>query len=311
VPAAPAAQELRWFKGNTHTHTRNSDGDELPRRVIRWYLDHNYNFLVITDHDQVTDIRYLDTDANDDFLLIPGEELTDRLAERRMHVCAINLNKSLAPQHGDSVVATLQNNINVIRQAGAIPQINHPSWKWSFGADEISRLANVCLLEIFNMSLDVNNYPAGGHPGNESLWDRLLTGGMLIYGVASDDAHNFLGDFLSDRDHPGRGWIMVQAAELSPDAIVGALEEGRFYASNGVEMARVDTGGGRYALEIRPRGDAKYSTFFIGQGGRILKEEYGLQASYSFGGDEGYVRAKVVSSSGEFALTQPVLIKKR
>ncbi|MBI4811592.1 MAG: hypothetical protein HY800_09190, partial [Ignavibacteriales bacterium] len=55
-------QEAQWFKGNTHAHTTRSDGNEPPRRVVRWYFDHEYNFLVVTDHDKLTDIQYLDTD---------------------------------------------------------------------------------------------------------------------------------------------------------------------------------------------------------------------------------------------------------
>lgn len=30
---------LRWFKGNTHTHTLNSDGDSSPDDMVRWYRD--------------------------------------------------------------------------------------------------------------------------------------------------------------------------------------------------------------------------------------------------------------------------------
>ncbi|MFW6129458.1 MAG: hypothetical protein ACOC6P_04355, partial [Candidatus Aminicenantaceae bacterium] len=43
------SQEYKWYKGNTHCHTLNSDGDFYPRQVIRWYRDHEYNFLVISD----------------------------------------------------------------------------------------------------------------------------------------------------------------------------------------------------------------------------------------------------------------------
>jgi hypothetical protein len=35
----PAAQrsDLHWYKGNTHTHTLNSDGDSTPDEMVRWY----------------------------------------------------------------------------------------------------------------------------------------------------------------------------------------------------------------------------------------------------------------------------------
>ena len=44
----------RWFKGNTHTHTVNSDGDSTPDEVVRWYREHGYNFLVLSDHNYLT-----------------------------------------------------------------------------------------------------------------------------------------------------------------------------------------------------------------------------------------------------------------
>ncbi|HOA73073.1 MAG TPA: histidinol-phosphatase [Phycisphaerae bacterium] len=48
VPNAVAAE--RWFKGNTHTHTWWSDGDCPPEVAVKWYKDHGYQFLVISDH---------------------------------------------------------------------------------------------------------------------------------------------------------------------------------------------------------------------------------------------------------------------
>lgn len=36
---------VRWLKGNTHTHTLNSDGDSSPDEVVRWYREHGYQFL--------------------------------------------------------------------------------------------------------------------------------------------------------------------------------------------------------------------------------------------------------------------------
>ena len=35
---APGA--MHWYKGNTHTHTLNSDGDSTPDDVVRWYREH-------------------------------------------------------------------------------------------------------------------------------------------------------------------------------------------------------------------------------------------------------------------------------
>jgi hypothetical protein len=40
----------RWWKGNTHTHTLWSDGNGAPESVAQWYTRHGYQFLVLSDH---------------------------------------------------------------------------------------------------------------------------------------------------------------------------------------------------------------------------------------------------------------------
>jgi hypothetical protein len=39
-----------WFKGNLHTHSYWSDGDEFPEVVIDWYKSNNYDFVALSDH---------------------------------------------------------------------------------------------------------------------------------------------------------------------------------------------------------------------------------------------------------------------
>lgn len=52
ITAAPiaVADEGEWWRGNTHTHSWWSDGDAPPELVADWYKKHDYNFLVISDH---------------------------------------------------------------------------------------------------------------------------------------------------------------------------------------------------------------------------------------------------------------------
>lgn len=44
------AAEARWWKGNLHTHSLWSDGDDYPESIAAWYLDHGYQFLALSDH---------------------------------------------------------------------------------------------------------------------------------------------------------------------------------------------------------------------------------------------------------------------
>ena len=50
-PVLPAADApARWWKGNLHTHTLWSDGDDFPEMVADWYKRNGYQFLAISDH---------------------------------------------------------------------------------------------------------------------------------------------------------------------------------------------------------------------------------------------------------------------
>lgn len=50
-----AAEEGRWYKGNLHTHTFWSDGDDFPEMVAGWYKDRGYDFLALSDHNILSD----------------------------------------------------------------------------------------------------------------------------------------------------------------------------------------------------------------------------------------------------------------
>ncbi len=39
-----------WFKGNLHTHSFWSDGDDFPEMITEWYKTNGYHFLGISDH---------------------------------------------------------------------------------------------------------------------------------------------------------------------------------------------------------------------------------------------------------------------
>src|SRR5689334_11027973 len=44
-----------WWKGNLHTHSLWSDGDDYPEMITAWYKDHGYNFLALSDHNILSD----------------------------------------------------------------------------------------------------------------------------------------------------------------------------------------------------------------------------------------------------------------
>jgi hypothetical protein len=314
APGAPAS--ARWFRGNTHAHSLRSDGDSAPEVVARWYKDHGYHFVVLTDHDQRTPVEPLNKALAlpGEFLVLAGEEVTDRFQGAPVHLNAIGLRDTVKPQSGESPAAVLQSNARAIRAAGGLPQINHPNFGWALRAEDIAAAAEAPLFELWNGHPLVNNAGGGGSPSTEQIWDAVLSTGRRIFGVATDDAHHFQGEFSRRQANPGRGWIVVRAAELTAEAIAAALERGDFYASTGVELLRcdVDDRGIRIALPENPSRNApRYRTRFIGKHGAVLKQDESLNPAYEFRGDELYVRARVESSDGSHAWTQPVFPKRK
>lgn len=306
VPEWPASP---WYLGNTHTHTTESDGDTSPAEVTRWYRDHGYNFLVLSDHNTLTDPASLASLTDSTFILIPGEEVTSSFESASVHVNGLNLPRFAEPRTGSTLVETIQNNVDAVREVAGVPHINHPNFMWSFGAEELQQVERYRLLEIYNGHPTVHNHGGGGTPGLEEVWDMLLTAGKEVYGIAVDDAHHFQGEFARGRANPGRGWIRVRAAALEPNAIMDALESGWFYASTGPELTDIRVTDTRLEVRIRLRNTFRHTTTFIGEGGRVLAETPDEVAIFDLTEDVGYVRARIVDSMGYVAWTQPIWVR--
>ena len=48
--AGTGAAQATWWKGNLHTHSLWSDGDDYPEMIVDWYKQHGYHFLALSDH---------------------------------------------------------------------------------------------------------------------------------------------------------------------------------------------------------------------------------------------------------------------
>lgn len=286
-----------WFKGTTHVHTLASDGDASPEAVVAWYRDRGYHFIAITDHDKVTRV-----DGGANFVVIRGEEITDRLPNKPLHVNALGIAEAIRPRGGTTPVEVMQRNIDAVKAAGGLALVNHPNFGWALTTDELLQIERFDLLEIASGHPLVN---AQGPPSVESMWDALLTSGRRVWGVAVDDSHHFQCPPPASAALPGQAWIVVRAETLTSAALLAAMQRGDFYASTGVELTDIAAG----RVVIVRKGAAKYRTTFIGRGGRVLAETTDLDARYPIGGDEGYVRARVVDSNGRMAWTQPVFVE--
>ncbi|MFY0654906.1 MAG: histidinol-phosphatase [Cyclobacteriaceae bacterium] len=54
----PQEKAKTWYKGNLHTHSYWSDGDEFPEMIMDWYKSKGYDFAVLSDHNILANIDY-------------------------------------------------------------------------------------------------------------------------------------------------------------------------------------------------------------------------------------------------------------
>src|SRR5687768_10576137 len=119
-----------WFKGNLHTHTLNSDGDSTPDDVVRWYREHGYHFLTLTDHNYLTSVDGLNAlhGADDKFLVMKGEEVSDHFGDKPIQVNVLEPAGFITPPGGLRVRPMAQNMTDAITSARRGPRINHPNY---------------------------------------------------------------------------------------------------------------------------------------------------------------------------------------
>ena len=297
-----------WYKGNTHTHTSETDGDSSPEVVAGWYKSHGYNFLVLSDHEILLDLSRVAHLEDSTFRFVPGEEITGKFGTRPVHLIGINISRALKPLADTTAAATIQRTVDSVLAAGGIPQINHPNFGWALTEDDLMKVKRANLVEIYNGHPLVNNLGGGDSPGMEGVWDYLLSHGKRIYGVGSDDAHHFKAEFSPKLANPGKAWVTVRAPRLDPSAIVAALDAGHFYASTGVELDSIVVNDQDMKINIRQYRNFKYTTQFIGDNGEILKTTGDNAPAYHLTRALTYVRARISDSSGAKAWTQPVFV---
>jgi hypothetical protein len=291
-------------RGNLHTHSTESDGDSPPEAVYAWYRDHGYNFLALSDHNRLTDPGKYRQLERPGFVILPAEEITLRPNKVPVHVNAICERSRIGGAPMASVGQALQWGVARVLEQGGVALINHPNFKWAFGAEALPAARGAQLLEIWSGHPGV--HPAGdtAHSSEEAIWDAALTMGLDFAPAAVDDMHRLGAEADLTQAGPGRGWVEVFAAHASAAEICAALAHRQLFASNGARLRRLRVSGD--AIEVSPEG-ANAVVDFIGRTGALLERVGapgdGSPAVYRLRGGEGYVRARVTTPSGARAWT--------
>lgn len=321
-----------WYKGNTHAHTAISGhADSTPDEAAKWYYQNGYDFLILSEHNYFIDPKTISSleNTHELFLLIPGMEIT---GARDVHTTAMNIERVIPYQFDSSLRSeVIQNHVDEIKLGGGLAILNHPNLHYSIKSGDIKPVLGLHFFELYNGHPNVNNFGDFLNGSTEEMWDDLLSSGMAIYALASDDAHQYkaINPIFSN---PGRGWIMVEAANLTTQSIIESIKAGRFYSSNGVILKQCSAVNGTYHVQIDENrtdiellsdtilgravvsDDIGYEIEFIGENGLVLLRASSSNASFAMSSLQEYVRAKVTfrrtNSNGKneefYAWCQPV-----
>jgi hypothetical protein len=264
--------------------------------VATTYKNLGYNFLFFTDHNKLTNIDNVNSEVGvpGQFLAIKGEEVTDYTNGSPVHIIGLNNNFLVTPQHGSSVLSTINNDINAVNQAGGVAILAHPNYLFAVNDSDFKNFTGTTFFEIYNAHPVVNNYGDATHSSVEAKWDQALSSGKLLYGFGVDDMHTLTNP---EGPFPGRAWVMVRAANLDADSLIQAMANGDFYASTGVTLSdyQVNANGISIAVTDNP---APQPLWFIGRNGQLLPEAMPIRQAFT--GHEQYVRAKITATGGSW-----------
>jgi len=83
VLGASHAEESQWYRGNTHTHSLWSDGNDFPEMIMDWYQTHDYDFISLSDHNVLaTTTRWMSLEAVQKRQRVLGRSAFDKYLAR-------------------------------------------------------------------------------------------------------------------------------------------------------------------------------------------------------------------------------------
>lgn len=291
-----------WLKGNLHSHTSNSDGNLSPKDLVDLYRQGGYDFLAITDHNLVTRVSQKKSDSKP--LLIPGAELhpSNDQGGQVHHFLCLGLQEDI-----DAQAMSAQAVLDQVASQGGQVWLAHPHWSSVTISRDVLHLHGFSGLEVFNATC----LYSGRGLGTVS-WDEWMGLEERLYpALAVDDCHHHSH---KGQDH-FQGWVMVRVQERSPQAILAALRQGAFYASNGPEIHNIQLEPVEKNLEGCPLFQAAIecspAAMIVGVGevyGSNYEQHGSLSTSARFRLDPGsrWVRFELHDGMGNTAWSNPL-----
>lgn len=232
IPDSPLtlAKEQRWYRGDLHAHSGQSDGwclsqreqkvacptEQGLKRAERLQLD----FIAFTEHNSragFADVARLQP-FHDNLLMLPGREITTFYG----HANVLGESGFIDFRMTDNDFSMIQQQIN----DQAITIINHPNLPsgeqcmgcgWQADAD----YAAIQAIEVANSSTLAK---AGSNGLATTLWHQLLDQGYRLSATAGSDNHN-----PHELFQKWEAITVIEAANLSAQSLYRGIRAGRSF----------------------------------------------------------------------------------
>ncbi|MCL6429318.1 MAG: CehA/McbA family metallohydrolase [Anaerolineae bacterium] len=224
----PLRREPGWYRGDLHTHTIHSDGDETVAGLLDLARQRGLHFVALTDHNTTSQLFDPTLDGNRDLLIIPGMELTTHYG----HAVSLGTTSWIdwRTAHEGRTIAQA---IGDIHAAGGLCVLAHlaalgdpvcTGCAWLFTDQMPGEMdaMEVCNGPWFQVG---SNNPVSLH-----IWKEWLQAGHQLPAVAGTDFHA-AGDYRE-----GAPTNTVYARELSEAAILEGVARGHVMVSTGPEL---------------------------------------------------------------------------
>ena len=231
-------EDAKFFKVNLNCRTILSDGQLTPEEIKEFYKSHGYCAVAFSDKDVLVSHSEL---TDKDFVALTALEFTvSEESGKKISLNAIALDPNIkelpAPLAKKVDSKTPMTNgeikelIKAFKENGFFVICNHPRRSMT-SCVKGTAVEDVDAIEIINYS----SLAEGINEHNTNIYEDALKSGTLPYCVAADGNKNNLPYGYRGCDSFG-AYVMIQAKELTYEAIADALKNGRFYSSEGPEI---------------------------------------------------------------------------
>lgn len=230
----------RWYKGDFHTHTRLSDGKELPQGASRKAELMKLDYYMATEHN-VVHTGWPDTPV----CVMPGVEVTTTLGHANLFGLTRRpdcLDAVLYDREENAIEKDILAALAECHANGWLFSVNHPFlyiWQWLMDSLPLSGLD---CLEIINDPTYAADEKAEAEKANRmavALSDLLWNDGYRVCAIGGSDSHNLIEERYGNATEPsipGDPATWLHMHDLTPAHVIDALRDCRCYVTRHCQL---------------------------------------------------------------------------